>query len=226
MISSGSSFLLTVVYGPSINADKPAFLQELTATRPSVGTPWLILGEFNIIYEARDKNNTNFCRRLMGQFRAAIDASELKEMRCSNRRFSWSNERVDPTLVYLDRFFYNVAWDALFSPCTVQALSSSHSDHCPLLLSCITAPPRKPRFRFENFWVRQEGFIDTVKSAWTADMRSTNPFTADRPQERQVLLGPAPLATGCCWGEELKRGSSTSQEMGGAMDEGKGKGLT
>jgi hypothetical protein len=45
----------------------------------------------------------------MGQLRAAIDASELKEMRCSNRRFSWSNERVDPTLVYLDRFFYNVA---------------------------------------------------------------------------------------------------------------------
>ncbi|KAK1649494.1 hypothetical protein QYE76_067299 [Lolium multiflorum] len=55
----------------------------------------------------------------MGQFRAAIDASELIELRCSNRRFSWSNERADPTLVYLDRMFYNVAWDAIFSPCTV-----------------------------------------------------------------------------------------------------------
>jgi hypothetical protein len=177
MISSGSSFLFTVVYGPSVDADKPAFLQELAAIRPPAGMPWLIVGDFNLIYEARDKSNTNFCRRLMGQFRAAIDASELMELRCSNRRFSWSNERADPTLVYLDLFFYNVAWDALFSPSTVQALSSSHSDHCPLLLSCICAPPRKPRFRFENFWTRQEGFIDTVKSAWSADLRSTNPFT-------------------------------------------------
>jgi exonuclease III len=30
MISLGSTFLLTVVYGPSIDAEKPAFLQELS----------------------------------------------------------------------------------------------------------------------------------------------------------------------------------------------------
>jgi hypothetical protein len=151
ILHTGTSFSLTVVYGPPVDADKPAFLQELIDIKPPNGTPWLILGDFNMIYEARDKRKSNLCRRLMGQFRAALDESELLELRCSNRRFSWSNERVDPILVYLDRFFFNVPWDACFPSCSVQALSSSHSDHCPLLLHSTCAPPRKARFRFENF---------------------------------------------------------------------------
>jgi endonuclease/exonuclease/phosphatase family metal-dependent hydrolase len=87
----------------------------------------------------------------MGQFRAAIDHAELLELRCANRKFSWSNERQTPTLVNLDRIFCNAAWDGLFSPYSVHALSTSHSDHCPLLLAGLYTPPRKARFRFENF---------------------------------------------------------------------------
>jgi hypothetical protein len=63
---------------------------------PSAGEPWLIAGDFNLIYEARDKNNDNLCRRLMRQFRAALNQAELFELRCSNRKFSWSNERELP----------------------------------------------------------------------------------------------------------------------------------
>jgi hypothetical protein len=197
ILETGTIFLLTNVYGPSTTDDKPAFLQEMVSIKPVVGTPWLIMGDFNLIYEARDKNNLNLSRRLMGQFRAAIDATELIELRCSNRRFSWSNERVDPTLVYLDRMFYNAAWDAIFSPCTVQALSSSHSDHCPLLITSISTPPRKARFRFENFWPRHAGFFDVVRKAWAPGMTSTNPLTRIR-----VKLGRTARALRS-WSKEL-----------------------
>jgi hypothetical protein len=122
ILHTDTSFSLTVVYGPSVDADKPAFLQELICIKPQNGTPWLIIGDFNMIYEARAKSNSNLCCHLMGQFRAALDESELLELRCSNRRFSWSNERVDLTLVYLDRFLFNVPWDACFPSCSVQAL--------------------------------------------------------------------------------------------------------
>jgi exonuclease III len=131
ILSSGASFTLSTVYGPAEDAIKPTFLQEMKDLVPSAGEPWLIAGDFNLIYEARDKNNDNLCRRLMGQFRAALNQAELFELRCSNRKFSWSNERELPTLVNLDRIFCNAAWDAIFSPCAVQALSTSHSDHCP-----------------------------------------------------------------------------------------------
>jgi hypothetical protein len=175
ILRSGTSFFLTSVYGTSTDEDKPAFLSELVAAKPSLGEPWLIVGNFNLIYEARDKSNLNLCRRLMGQFRGAIDSAELLELRCSNRRFSWSNKRMDPTMVYLDWIFCNVACEALFSACGVQALSSSHSDHCPMLLSSLGSRARKARFRFENFWPRHEGFVTTVAAAWTQPVRSRNP---------------------------------------------------
>ncbi|PNT78292.1 hypothetical protein BRADI_1g77013v3, partial [Brachypodium distachyon] len=93
IVNSGLAFLLTTVYGPAEDARKPAFLQEMASISPRLGEPWLITGDFNLIYEARDKSNLNLCRRLMGQFRAAIDLAELFELGCANRNFSWSNEQ-------------------------------------------------------------------------------------------------------------------------------------
>jgi exonuclease III len=78
ILRTGTSFLLSSVYGPADDERKPDFLQEMTALRPVNSQHWLIAGDFNLIYEARDKNNTTLNRRLMGQFRAAINLAELK----------------------------------------------------------------------------------------------------------------------------------------------------
>nr|AAT01390.1 hypothetical protein [Oryza sativa Japonica Group] len=67
-ITDNLSFIITVVYGPSEDCDKENFLAELVAAKPPTDTPWLVMGDFNIIYEARDKNNQNLNRRLMGRF--------------------------------------------------------------------------------------------------------------------------------------------------------------
>ncbi|PNT69582.1 hypothetical protein BRADI_3g58115v3 [Brachypodium distachyon] len=82
VLHSGFVFVISTVYGPVDDALKPDFLQEMRAISTGPGTPWLIAGDFNLIYEARDKNNLNLCRRLMGQFRVAIDHAEIFELAC------------------------------------------------------------------------------------------------------------------------------------------------
>jgi hypothetical protein len=62
--TDGSSFLLSVVYGPS--DDKPLFLDELALLKPPAANPWIVLGDCNLIYEARDKNNLNLNHDFMG----------------------------------------------------------------------------------------------------------------------------------------------------------------
>jgi hypothetical protein len=74
--------------------------------------------------------------------------SELIEIRLVNRRYTWSNGRANPTLVHLDWAFCNRAWDSAFPPLSL-TLSSSLSDHCPLLLCKHQLPPRRAVFRFE-----------------------------------------------------------------------------
>ncbi|XP_073360100.1 uncharacterized protein [Aegilops tauschii subsp. strangulata] len=108
VIQSNCSFWLTTVYGPVNDALKDSFLAELVQVAPPARRPWLINGDFNIIYEARDKSNQNLNRRIMGQFRRAIDTAGLKEIKCKNRRFTWTNERTNPTMVSIDKVFCNI----------------------------------------------------------------------------------------------------------------------
>jgi exonuclease III len=149
---SSSAFLPIVVYGPSDDTSKPEFLQELQSLKPHDSTTWLVVGDFNLIYQASDKNNQNLNRKLMGSFRHTLNRYEFFEFNLQNRKFTWSNERENPTLVRLDRMFCNKEWDLMLPDYNLNALSSSLSDHCSLMLWQQVRPRVKDNFRFEIFW--------------------------------------------------------------------------
>jgi hypothetical protein len=64
-----------------------------------------------MIYQASDKNNLNLNRRLMGTFKNTLNNCELFEFNFQNRKFTWSNERENPSLVRLDKVFCNKEYD-------------------------------------------------------------------------------------------------------------------
>jgi hypothetical protein len=94
-------FLLTSVYCPIDDDARQDFLHELWSLKPP-NAAWIALGYFNLIYETRDKNNANLNRRLMGSLRHTLHYCELIEFALQNRKFTWSNERRQPTLIRLD----------------------------------------------------------------------------------------------------------------------------
>jgi hypothetical protein len=100
----------------------------------------------------------------------------VTSLHLQNRKFTWSNEQHDPTLVKLDRFFCNAEWDAAFSSHVLHALSTSLSDHCPFLLSNQSGPRRPKSFKFEDFWTKLPGFKDTVLEARNTPTEHFEPF--------------------------------------------------
>jgi hypothetical protein len=66
-------------------------------------------------------------------FRTFMNEIELKDSYKHGRRFSWSNEQVR-SICQLDMVLYNNEWHDLFPRALLQALSSSASDHSPLVL--------------------------------------------------------------------------------------------
>jgi exonuclease III len=124
----------TGVYGPSQDAGKVAFLDELREVRSECSGPWVLAGDFNMIYSSEDKNNTNLNRAMMGRFRWLVNDLELREMPLIGWRYTWSNERDSPTLVKLDRVLCTSDWEDIFPDCILQSQASEVSDHCPLLL--------------------------------------------------------------------------------------------
>ena len=85
----------------------------------------------------------------MGRFRSAIDSAELREIKCKNRRFTWSNEREVPTLTKIDKALVSVDWELAYQEMFLQALSSNISDHAPLHLTTAAPFCARTRFRFE-----------------------------------------------------------------------------
>lgn len=49
-VGSQDNWLITAVYGPQEDADKVAFLCELTQFRSNNHGPWMVCGDFNMIY--------------------------------------------------------------------------------------------------------------------------------------------------------------------------------
>ena len=174
--SDPKTFKLTTVYGPTRSNNKDAFFLELSSQKPPPGTRWLVNGDFNQIYRARDKNRANVDRSRLVRFRNTLNACELKEIHLQNRRFTWSNEQNNPTLCKLDSFFCNANWDIKFVTHILHALSSSLSDHCHLLLANNSGPKRPKSFRFENHWIKMPGFQNVVNAACNEHSAHVEPF--------------------------------------------------
>ena len=145
-----SAWWITGVYGPQSSAEKLVFLQELSGLAAQRWTKWLALGDFNLIYQASDKNNCNLNRRLMGAFKSALDSLQMKEIHLNGHRYTWSNGQANPTLTRIDRFFCTTEWELHFPSCYLHSLPSLMSGHTLLLQGELTTT-HSPSFRFENF---------------------------------------------------------------------------
>jgi exonuclease III len=119
----GTDWWLTCVYGPQDNQEKIQFLQELRDLRDKCRGPWMVAGDFNLIYKDEDMNNTNLNRAMMGRFRRWINDMVVTEVPLHGRKFTWScsSTSASPTLVKLDRVFCSPDWEDMFPDCLRQS---------------------------------------------------------------------------------------------------------
>ena len=63
----------------------------------------------------------------------------------------------------IDRFLISPDWEARFLGVSQKRLLRICSDHFPLLLDSVNGPRDKRLFKFENMWLKKEGFGALVK---------------------------------------------------------------
>ena len=103
------------MYGPHRDDEKLGFIEELREVRANCPGPWMLAGDFNMIYCSEDKNNENINRAMMGRFRHFVNDLELKEILLLGRRYTWSNERDSPMLVKLDQVLCTNDWEEIYA---------------------------------------------------------------------------------------------------------------
>ena len=80
--------------------------------------------------------------------------------------FTWSNNRTDVSMFRIDRFLYSTDWEDHFLAIHQKRLPRLLSDHYPIMLECGDFSRGKRPFRFENMWLKSDGFVDQVKGWW------------------------------------------------------------
>jgi hypothetical protein len=108
---------MTAVYKPQDKADKVAFLQEIRDVHADCAGPWMICGDFNLIYRDEDKNNGHVNRHMMGRFRQVLNDLVLKEVYLNGRRYTLSNKQSPPMLVHLDPVLCTTDWEEIHGEC-------------------------------------------------------------------------------------------------------------
>ncbi|XP_042009088.1 uncharacterized protein LOC121757638 [Salvia splendens] len=109
----------------------------------------------------------------MVDFAEAIEDCRLMDPGFDGADFTWAKNGL---FEQLDRVLVNEAWTRVFEATWVTNLPRIASDHGLVLARC-----KMPNiaiggkaFRFQNMWIRYEGFLAIVQNAWEEPMGATS----------------------------------------------------
>uniref|UniRef100_A0A803QEM9 Reverse transcriptase domain-containing protein n=1 Tax=Cannabis sativa TaxID=3483 RepID=A0A803QEM9_CANSA len=172
----GLKWSLRGIYGPPHREDKEAFWIQVGDIVDHSSRPTLLIGDMNgtlkdseCFHYAKQGNSTKYAF----DFRRMVQRVGLIDLGFQGPCFTWAKDRNtvnnggSTKRARLDRGLANPDWRILFPNAIIKHLSSTGSDHRPLLLDSTGGVRCKSRlFRYENMWARDPRCIWIVKEAW------------------------------------------------------------
>ncbi|WMV18956.1 hypothetical protein MTR67_012341, partial [Solanum verrucosum] len=104
----------------------------------------------------------------MNDFSEFIMDLNLLDPQLAGGKYTWRKGNRHDVAARLDRFPVSNEWDEGFKNIKKSVLPKVTSDHTPIMLQCGNWEPAKSYFKFENWWLHTEGFLERVKEWWTS----------------------------------------------------------
>ncbi|RVW23505.1 Transposon TX1 uncharacterized 149 kDa protein [Vitis vinifera] len=159
----GFLWTFTGVYGPTMKRYRELFWEELGAIQGLWFDPWCIGGDFNVVRFPSERSREGRLTSSMRRFSEVIEELALKDLPLHGGLFMWSGGLNGLSRSRLDRFLISEDWDNHFSGAIQCSLPRSVSDHFPILLDGGGTRRGPIPFRFENMWLKEEGFKELLK---------------------------------------------------------------
>ncbi|KAG6626954.1 hypothetical protein CIPAW_15G089100 [Carya illinoinensis] len=101
----------------------------------------------------------------MADFSTLLFELDLMDLPLAGGDFTWSNGRAWSSL---DRFVVSSSWETHFPTLCQKRLPRLCSYHFPLLLDCGGLSEGRRYFKFENMWLKADGFTEKISSWWAS----------------------------------------------------------
>ncbi|RVW62494.1 hypothetical protein CK203_064025 [Vitis vinifera] len=165
-VENGIIWVFTGVYGPFTKEDRECLWEELGAIRGLWGEPWCVGGDFSVILSQGERSRQGRITPAMRRFAQVMDDLELIDLPLQGGSFTWSGGFQNQAWARLDRFMVSPNWLDQFRNVTQKRLSRPISDHFPIIIEGGGIRRGPSPFRFENMWLKVEGFKDLLRSWW------------------------------------------------------------
>ena len=127
----------------------------------------LVRGDFNVVCFPSKRTGSKAFSPAMYDFSDFIFTNGLIDIPLIGGNYTWSNNRDVASMSKIDCFIFTVDWEEGFSPSSQKRLLCLMSDHFPIMLECGCIPRERRPFRFENMWLKADGFVERVRNWWS-----------------------------------------------------------
>ncbi|XP_035551700.1 uncharacterized protein LOC118349876 [Juglans regia] len=93
----------------------------------------------------------------MAEFSEFIFDLDLMDLSLVGSEYTWSNSRIWSKL---DRLLVSPSWEAHYPKVSQKMLARVSLDHFPILLDCGGIQRGRRYFKFENMWLKANGFVE------------------------------------------------------------------
>ena len=95
-----------------------------------------------------------------------IEANYLVDLPLEGASFTWFRDSGSTCRSRIDRTLASVDWVDHFGNVSQRVLPRVVSDHCLLLVVVDNVNKGRSAFKFENMWLKEEGFVERVRQWW------------------------------------------------------------
>ena len=124
---------------------------------------WCIGGDFNVVRFPKERRNYGRISSNMRSFSNFIQEFSLVDLTLSGGSFTWCGGQNKQSMLRIDCFLLTSDQEEHFSNTMQTILPRPVSDHSPIPLEGGRVRRSKTPFRFENMWLKVDGFKDLVK---------------------------------------------------------------
>lgn len=165
-LGDGATWVFTGVYGPFSSDDRECLWEEFGAIRGLWEEPWCLGGDFNSVPYPAERSRNGRITSTMRRFAQIIDELGLVDIPLQGGSFTWSGGLNNQSWARLDRFLMTPSWLDRYSRVNQRRLIRPTSDHFPVLLEGGGIRRGPSPFKFENMWLKAEGFKDLIEGWW------------------------------------------------------------